>query len=264
MRQFDAGPGKTRRGGFSGSGRARWRGIAGFETPASGEIVFDGGPREIQLIFQQPAASLNPRFTAAEIVEEPLVIQGRGTRAERRAGAAAALDLVGIAAGALEKRSQQFSGGERQRLAIARSLVLEPKLLILDESFNGLDATLTAQIASLLDELRAARPQRTRSRRPELVSNSRTSRRYDAPGGSWSMAITSAVLLREAAHPATSPPAWLFARWRRREIRRAQIDPASCWRRFPHPFCSLIWRPVILFEMHLTHVPGGSGERAAS
>jgi ABC-type glutathione transport system ATPase component len=117
--------------------------------------VFDGKPREIQLIFQQPAASLNPRFTAAEIVEEPLVIQRRGGTAERRTRAAAALALVGIASGALDKRSHQFSGGERQRLAIARALVVEPKLVILDESFVGLDAALTTQIAVLLKQLQA-------------------------------------------------------------------------------------------------------------
>src|SRR6266542_2090617 len=126
--------------GASGSGKSTLaRCIAGFETPTTGEIEFDGERREVQLIFQQPAASLNPRFTAAEIVEEPLVIQRRGSRAERAERAAAALELVGIGRAALGKRSDRFSGGERQRLAIARSLVLEPKLLILDESFNGLD-----------------------------------------------------------------------------------------------------------------------------
>jgi peptide/nickel transport system ATP-binding protein len=140
--------------GTSGSGKSTLaRCVAGFETPTTGEIVFDGAAREVQLIVQQPAASLNPRFTAAEIVEEPLVIQRRGTRAERRERAATALALVGIGRGALGKRSQEFSGGERQRLAVARALVLEPKLVILDESFNGLDATLTAQISGLLREL---------------------------------------------------------------------------------------------------------------
>jgi peptide/nickel transport system ATP-binding protein len=140
--------------GASGSGKSTLaRCVAGFEKPDSGEIEFQGGRCEIQLIFQQPAASLNPRFTAAEIVEEPLVIQRRGTASERGARAAAALELVGIARAGLGKRSHQFSGGERQRLAISRSLVLEPKLLILDESFNGLDASLTVQIARLLRDL---------------------------------------------------------------------------------------------------------------
>jgi ABC-type glutathione transport system ATPase component len=146
--------------GASGSGKSTLaRCLTQFETPSGGEILFEGRPLaperrlDIQLIFQQPAASLNPRFTAAEIVEEPLVIQRRGTGAARRERAAAALELTGIARTALGKRAHEFSGGERQRLAIARALVAEPKLLILDESFNGLDISLAAQVATLLTDL---------------------------------------------------------------------------------------------------------------
>jgi ABC-type glutathione transport system ATPase component len=146
--------------GSSGSGKSTLaRCLTQFETPTSGEIVFEGRPLspdrrlDIQLIFQQPAASLNPSFSAAEIVEEPLVIQRRGTGAERRERSAAALELTGIPRSSLGKRSHEFSGGERQRLAIARALVAEPKLLILDESFNGLDPSLAAQVASLLTTL---------------------------------------------------------------------------------------------------------------
>jgi ABC-type glutathione transport system ATPase component len=146
--------------GASGSGKSTLaRCLTQFETPSGGEIFFEGrrlSPQrrlDIQLIFQQPAASLNPRFTAAEVVEEPLVIQHRGTPAERRERAACALELTGIARASLGKRAHEFSGGERQRLAIARALVVEPKLLILDESFNGLDASLAAQVAALLSDL---------------------------------------------------------------------------------------------------------------
>jgi ABC-type glutathione transport system ATPase component len=146
--------------GASGSGKSTLaRCLTQFETPTAGEILFQGralSPNrrlDMQLIFQQPAASLNPRFTAAEIVEEPLLIQHRGTGAERRRRAAHALELTGIARSALCKRAHEFSGGERQRLAIARALVAEPRLLILDESFNGLDVSLAAQIAALLSGL---------------------------------------------------------------------------------------------------------------
>src|ERR1017187_8541657 len=146
--------------GASGSGKSTLaRCLTQFETPTSGEILFEGRPLspqrrlDIQLIFQQPAASLNPRFTAAEIVEEPLDIQHRGTGAERRRRAASALELTGIARSALGKRAPQFSGGERQRLAIARAIVAQPKLIVLDESFNGLDPSLAAQIAALLGSL---------------------------------------------------------------------------------------------------------------
>src|SRR5204862_2346231 len=114
----------------------------------AGDIRFAGDPREIQLILQQPAASLNPRFSAAEIIEEPLVIQGRS-----RNKAAQSMEQVGLSPSAFHKRCHEFSGGERQRLAIARALVLEPKLIILDESLTGLDVDLHAQITSLLRDL---------------------------------------------------------------------------------------------------------------
>ncbi|MEO8591913.1 MAG: ATP-binding cassette domain-containing protein [Candidatus Solibacter sp.] len=146
--------------GESGCGKSTLaRCLAQFETPTGGEIRFEGAalapthrPR-IQLIFQQPGASLNPRFTASEIVEEPLVIQGGVAGAERRERAAVALELAGIARAALGKRAHEFSGGERQRLAIARALVSEPRVVILDEAFTGLDPSLAWQIGQLLDGL---------------------------------------------------------------------------------------------------------------
>ena len=103
--------------GASGCGKSTLaRCLTQFETPTGGEILFEGCPLskhrrlEAQLIFQQPAASLNPRFTAAEIVEEPLLIQYAGARTERRERAAAALELTGIARATLGKRAHEFSG----------------------------------------------------------------------------------------------------------------------------------------------------------
>ena len=145
--------------GPSGSGKSTLaRCLAGFETPDSGWVQVEGRPArraEIQLILQQPAASLNPRFTAAEIVAEPLVIQKRGDARARRDMAARWMETVGLPAGALDRPALEFSGGERQRLAIARALALEPKLLILDESFAGLDLSIQIQIERLLADLAA-------------------------------------------------------------------------------------------------------------
>jgi ABC-type glutathione transport system ATPase component len=138
--------------GPSGCGKSTLaRCIARWEVASSGDIAFDGGRQRIQLICQQPAASLNPRFTAAEIVEEPLVIR----KVAKGDAAARALELVGLPANILGRRAYEFSGGERQRLAIARALVSEPKLLILDESFAGLDPGLQNQLAALLRGLQA-------------------------------------------------------------------------------------------------------------
>jgi ABC-type glutathione transport system ATPase component len=140
--------------GPSGSGKSTLaRCIAGFETPTAGEVLFDGARPQIQLIQQQPAASLNPRFTAAEIVAEPFVIAKQGSSRQRRERAAELMETVGLSPNDLHKRALEFSGGERQRLAIARALAPEPRLLILDESLTGLDWALQSQISGLLVDL---------------------------------------------------------------------------------------------------------------
>ena len=142
--------------GPSGSGKSTLaRCLGGFEKPTSGEILFTGRPLEIQLVFQQPAASLNPRFTAAQIVEEPLLIQRRGTPDTRLQRATQSMQQVGLSASALHKRCHEFSGGERQRLALARALVLEPKLLIFDESLAGVDVDLQSRMVALLGDLQS-------------------------------------------------------------------------------------------------------------
>ena len=150
--------------GPSGSGKSTLaRCLSLFEVPTSGEIWLEGRKlqaamrADIQLIFQEPASSLNPRFTAAQIVIEPLLIRRIGTAKTRLLLASELLETVGLPRQALPTPALEFSGGERQRLAIARALAVEPKLLILDESFAGLDLSVQAQVTRLLLDLQERR-----------------------------------------------------------------------------------------------------------
>jgi len=108
------------------------------------------------MIFQDPSTSMNPRMSAAEIVEEPLLIQNRGTRDERRGRVAELMKEVGLSADWLPRRITEFSGGQLQRIAIARALALGPKFLVLDEALSGLDLSTQSDIADLLRNLQAA------------------------------------------------------------------------------------------------------------
>ncbi|MBI4874943.1 MAG: ABC transporter ATP-binding protein [Acidobacteria bacterium] len=153
--------------GPSGSGKSTLaRCMALLEPPTRGEILFRGrdvwrmSEREraafrvgVQLVPQEPAASLNPRFTAEQAIIEPLLIQKRGTRETRRKLVFELMELVGLPAESAHAAALDSSGGQRQRLALARALALAPKLLILDESLSGLDLSIQAQMAGLLLEL---------------------------------------------------------------------------------------------------------------
>ncbi|HLZ49216.1 MAG TPA: ATP-binding cassette domain-containing protein [Candidatus Acidoferrum sp.] len=153
--------------GESGSGKSTLAFcVACLEVPTSGSIWFEGAniavleekqrrkvrPR-IQLVFQDPANSLNPRWTALEIVGEPLLVQRQFTQQERTDKVFALFERVALPLKIAERKPDELSGGQKQRLAIARALALEPKLLVLDEALSALDCSVQAQISNLLVEL---------------------------------------------------------------------------------------------------------------
>ena len=149
--------------GESGCGKSTVaRMIAGIYKPTAGEIFFAGKSmaesrqlrQEIQLIFQDSAAALNPRMQVAEIILEPLRIHGRDYKgAAARQNLRQMLAQVGLAKGYLEKLPGELSGGQRQRVAIARSLMLKPALLVADEPVASLDISIQAQIITLFQQL---------------------------------------------------------------------------------------------------------------
>jgi peptide/nickel transport system ATP-binding protein len=151
--------------GESGCGKTTLaRAILQLPPPNSGEVIFDGTdmtllPKEnlrsartsMQMIFQDPISSLNPRMTVHQLIDEPLEIWDRGTRAERDERINKLLSSVGLEPDlVLNRRSYEFSGGQCQRISIARALALDPRMLICDEPVSALDVSIQAQILNLL------------------------------------------------------------------------------------------------------------------
>jgi ABC-type glutathione transport system ATPase component len=153
--------------GESGSGKSTLgRLVLRLIEPSSGSVMFDGKDltdldsgelrrlrRDMQIIFQDPFGSLDPRFRVEDVIAEPLVIHERMSRAARRARVAELLKAVGLDESALLRYPHEFSGGQRQRIGIARALALRPRFIVADEPVSALDVSVGAQIVNLLARL---------------------------------------------------------------------------------------------------------------
>ena len=156
--------------GESGCGKSTLaRAMMRLEEPTSGRVLLEGKDmasadakelfalrRHLQMIFQDPYSSLNPRMTAGDIVREPLVIHRLGNRAEREERARTLMRSVGLSDEMMGRYPHEFSGGQRQRIGIARALALEPNIIVADEPVSALDVSIRAQVLNLLDDLQQA------------------------------------------------------------------------------------------------------------
>jgi peptide/nickel transport system ATP-binding protein len=142
--------------------------IVGIEKPDGGRITLDGrevfkqrgrelrrGRRDLQMMFQDPYASLDPRMRVSSILREPLIVQGVGSAKDQRQRIGKMLDEVGLPINALERYPHEFSGGQRQRIGLARALMLEPKVIVADEPVSALDVSIRSQVLNLMKRLQA-------------------------------------------------------------------------------------------------------------
>jgi oligopeptide transport system ATP-binding protein len=228
--------------GESGSGKSTTgRCMLRLVEPTSGEVIFRGqnvlgfsgarmraARRDMQMVFQDPYTSLNPRMRAVAIVEEPLIIHGIGSKQERRDRVAELFRLVGLDPDHLQRYPHEFSGGQRQRIGLARALALNPSFIIADEPVSALDVSIQAQVINLLMDLQAKlrltylfiahdlRLVRHISSRTavmylgRIVEMGRTADIFDNPQHAYTKALLSAV-------PATDPDA---------PRARIELDPA--------------------------------------
>ena len=155
--------------GESGCGKSTLgRAILQLIKPTAGSVFFDGSElttlgagalrrkrADMQMIFQDPFSSLDPRYTIGRLVAEPLDNFGRGTPGERRARVAELLQVVGLNPNMINRYAHEFSGGQRQRIGIARALALQPKFIVADEPISALDVSIQAQVLNLLKDLQA-------------------------------------------------------------------------------------------------------------
>lgn len=152
--------------GESGCGKSTLgRMVVGLLEPTEGEVIFEGNAllskglkkrelgKKIQMVFQDPYSSLNPRMTVANIIAEPLVLHKVGTKSERKKRVDELLEKVGLTSAHGSRYPEEFSGGQRQRIGIARALALNPRLIVCDEPVSALDVSIQAQILNLLKDI---------------------------------------------------------------------------------------------------------------